>query len=222
MTRPIRALVAAASLLILTGCASPVATEGTDTPTPSVSPTATPSPAPAVSPAQERSVTLSLDGLTAARGAGAEAATLENPEAVLVLIEQLTGQPRAGTDMEDPWGQGDVAGTLYEWDEITVSVMGERASVVVRAPSVGGVPFRTAQGIGVGSTREEAVAAGAWDGWDEDGDGVADYLGIGEREVPGTQSLTRPDQVGIEYVMLRVAGDVVEQIHVPANDFSDI
>jgi hypothetical protein len=172
--------------------------------------------------AEERTVTVTLDGLTVTGDATEESAALEDPDAVLALVEELTGQARVGVDIPNPWGEGDPVGTLYEWDGVTVSVIGERASLVVRAATVGGASFQTEQGVAVGATRAEAVAAGAWDDWDEDGDGVADYLGIGEREVPGTESLSRPGETGIEYVMLGVKGDVVEQIHVPANDFSDL
>jgi hypothetical protein len=40
--------------------------------------------------------------------------------------------------------------------------------------------------------------------------------------VPGTTSLSNPGAVGIEYVLLIVEDDVVVQIQVPANDFSDL
>ncbi len=64
--------------------------------------------------------------------------------------------------------------------------------------------------------------AGAVDGWDEDGDGVADYLSIGVREVSGTSSLVKPGEVGVEYVDLKMTGDIVSRLSTGGNDYSDI
>jgi hypothetical protein len=180
-----------------------------------------PSPTPTATVAVE-TLTVTLDGLLYEGGAGDESISLEDPEALLQLVEQLTGQPRTGVDIEDPWGQGDVMGVKYEWADIIVSVFGERANLIVRTPALGDVPVSTEEGITVGSSRSEALAAGARDGWDADGDGVADFLELGAREVPGTQSLSRPGEVGIEYLSLGMKGDVVERIDLPANDFSDL
>ncbi|KTR88556.1 hypothetical protein NS220_16230 [Microbacterium testaceum] len=85
----------------------------------------------------------------------------------------------------------------------------------VTAAEVNGHPVRTAQGIGVGSTRAEALAAGAVAGY-------GDELRLDVREVPGTSSLQESGRVGKEFISLEMSGDTVASVHVPANDFSDL
>jgi hypothetical protein len=45
---------------------------------------------------------------------------------------------------------------------------------------------------------------------------------LGRREVPGVEPLTHPGSVGILYELFWFDGDVVTQIQVPSNDFSDL
>ena len=52
--------------------------------------------------------------------------------------------------------------------------------------------------------------------------GIAEYVGLGSREVSGTQSLSHPGSIGVEYLLLSMKGDVVKQIQIPADDFSDL
>ncbi|MCK6065078.1 MULTISPECIES: hypothetical protein [Microbacterium] len=202
--------------LLLTGCAAP--------PSPSPSPTAasaasTPSPTP--TPTAAPVVVMTLDGF--ADPTGGTGASFERCEEVVTFVGGLVGAAPVVTDIEDPWGNGTSWGTRYEWDGVAVSDFPEMgASVWVRSAFVGGHRLETAEGIAVGSTRAEAVAAGAWDIWDEDGDGTAEHLGIGSQEVPGTTSLSNPGAVGVEFVVLVLDGDVVTELQAPANDFSDI
>ena len=84
------------------------------------------------------------------------------------------------------------------------------------------MPVLTESGITIGSSRADAIAAGAWDEWDEDGNGTSDYLGIGPREVPDTESRSRPGSAGDEFFVLVMDGDSVSQIEFPGNDFGDI
>ncbi|MHC2999881.1 hypothetical protein [Microbacterium sp. HJ5] len=217
--RLIPVLVIAA--VVVSGCAS--------TP-PSISPAATTEPTPG-GPSPEAipnaRLVVGIEGVTYEGADEAEeflfAGAGEGDE-LLALIEELSGEPRSGEEIEGPYGG--LWGTGYEWDEITVTVSGEnedRMSVAVRATEIGGVPVVTADGdLAVGSSREDAVAAGARDGWDADEDGTADYLDLGETEVPGTQSLQNPGDVGIMFVMLGLTGDTISEIQAPANDFSDI
>lgn len=208
-----------ATALLLTGCASAapvnVAGPSASATTPIETPTATPTTAGALS--------VGVDGVEFAEGAESQSFPFDEPEPLLSLIEELTGEPRQGEDFEDPWGNGEVVGAIYRWDDISVSVMEEGpASVAVLAPTVGDVPIRTESGIAVGDAREAVLAAGGWDEWDEDGDGVADNLGIDAQEVEGTQSLSRPGEIGREYVLVVVDDDVVSRVQSPANDFSDL
>ena len=171
-----------------------------------------------------RTLVLGVDGLAVVEGeAQTESFPLDAAEALLAFVEDLTGKPRSGEDFEDPWGNGEIWGTQYTWDEITISVLKDGpASVTVLATTIGGVPVGTAGGVMVGATRDAVLAAGGWEEWDEDGDGVADYLGLDEQDVEGTQSLSRPGEVGREFVSVALEDDVVTALRIPANDFSDL
>lgn len=167
-------------------------------------------------------LTITLDGISYAHDGSVDMVSLDDGAAILALFESLNGSIPDGTRLEVFPGQ-DSGLTRYQWGEVIVLVSDQGpASVTILAPAIKGVPIRTQEGVMVGSTRSDAVAASARDDWDEDGDGVADYLALGSREVPGTQSLSRPGLVGSEYLLLVMEGDNVEQIMVPANDFSDI
>ena len=95
------------------------------------------------------------------------------------------------------------------------------AWVVVTAPEVGGVPVRTVEGVTVGMTRDEALAAGARDGYDEDQDGVSDNLEVGRQEVPGSTSYMNGG-VGILFMALTLEGHTVSGMATSGNDFRDI
>ncbi|WZH35951.1 MAG: hypothetical protein PIR02_14435 [Microbacterium enclense] len=86
----------------------------------------------------------------------------------------------------------------------------------VTATEVNGHPVRTAHGIGVGSTRADALAAGATEGFS------ADELRLDVRQVAGTSSLQHPGSVGEEFISLVMQGDTVASVLVPANDYSDL
>lgn len=204
---------------MLSACA-PADTVGT--PTPTAGDSAAPSPSP--SAASARTLVLGVDGLAVVEGeAQTESFPLDAPESLLTLVEELTGEPRSGEDFEDPWGNGEVWGTTYTWDDITISVLKDGpASVTVLATTIGGVPVSTAGGVMVGATRDAVIAAGGWDEWDEDGDGVADHLGLDEQDVEGTQSLSRPGEVGRQFVSVALEDDLVTALRTPANDFSDL
>lgn len=126
--------------------------------------------------------------------------------------------------LEDPPGY-EVDLVSYDWEGLRISVTAGGAGdagVRVSAPEVDGVPVETEQGLAVGASRTDVVEAGGHDLWDEDGDGIADYLGVGDEEVPGTTSLSRPGETGIRYVMVSIAADLVTHINSPANNYSDL
>ncbi|WP_203580710.1 hypothetical protein [Microbacterium hibisci] len=208
--------------LLLAGCASDGAVSAT--PGPSASqPAPTAGETPLQTPAAADLLVVGVDGIIFSDDGTSRSYPFAEPEQLLQLVETLTDQPRSGEDFEDPWGGGEVMGTVYRWDEISVSVSKDgAASVSVVAPRVGGIPLQTSDGIAVGATRAAATAAGAWEEWDADGDGHADHLGIDEQESPGTTSLSRPGEVGRVYISLALDGDVVTELHAPANDFSDL
>ncbi|MFJ6533239.1 hypothetical protein [Microbacterium sp. NPDC091662] len=195
----------------LTACA-PASSDGSATPAPS------PSSSPATSPSPtsaDRVVEISVDGLSVDDGA---VVAYDDPDGAVNALTDAFGSAPTEGPVEGPYG---AVYSGYDWQGTKATVRETRIDLVVSTDAPG-VIFRTPEGIGIGSTRAEAMAAGAADGWDEDGDGVADYLSIGVREVPGTSSLVNPGEVGVEYIDLKITGDVVSRLSTGGNDFSDI
>jgi len=125
------------------------------------------------------------------------------------------GADPTSTDVIAPtgWDTGVVA---HEWPGLRLLTPPDGPGwLSVTAAEVNGHPLRTAHGIGVGSTRAEALAAGAVAGY-------GDELRLDVREVPGTTSLQEAGRVGTEFISLEMSGDTVASLHVPANDFSDL
>ncbi|MDQ1076522.1 MULTISPECIES: hypothetical protein [Microbacterium] len=100
----------------------------------------------------------------------------------------------------------------HDWPGLRLLLGDDEGSVSITAAEVNGHPVRTAHGLAVGSTRAEAMAAGALPGSGHE-------LRIDVREVPGTSSSERPDSVGTKFIALEMDGDTVASIRVPANDF---
>lgn len=209
--RLILSLVAlAAASGMLAGCAPSAPIESAVTSSPTSSPALSPSATPEI-----QAVVISLDGASVDGGA---LVPFGDVDGLVAAFTDLFGTAPDESTVDGPY---DSAYTAYEWASVRVLVADARATVTVSAEAPG-VAFTTEQGITLGSVRAEALAAGAEDDWDENGDGIADYLRIGMREVPGTQSLTTPGAVGIEYLTLKITDDVVSSISTGGNDFSDI
>jgi len=160
-------------------------------------------------------IEISVDGFSVDDG---PLVTLHDPDGAVAALTDAFGSGPTEGPVEGPY---DTVYSGYEWPGTKATVRETRIDLVVTEDAPG-VTFRTPEGIGIGSTRAEAMAAGAVDGWDEDGDGIADYLSIGVQEVPGTSSLVNPGQVGVEYIDLKITGDVVTRLTTGGNDYSDI
>ncbi|WEK61457.1 MAG: hypothetical protein P0Y60_01460 [Candidatus Microbacterium colombiense] len=213
MHRRIRVVLLSATVAViglsLAACSpanGPAATPSSSSPLPS--PSATPTPS-------DRTVEVSVEGL--AIDGGAVIGYADSDAAIAALTDAFGSAPTEGS-VEGPYGSV-YAG--FDWDGTKATVGETRFDVVVSADAPG-VTFLTPEGLGIGSTRADAVAAGAEDEWDEDGDGTADYLKIGMREVPDTVSLVHPGEVGVEYITLQITDDVITRISSGGNDFSDI
>ncbi|GAB3155823.1 hypothetical protein GCM10027058_28860 [Microbacterium neimengense] len=138
------------------------------------------------------------------------------------LLRSISDQDPAQTTIDGPPGY-EMQMTRYDYDGISLmSGPDGRASIAVETATFHGVPVATQEGIAVGSSRTEAMDAGARDGFDENGDGVADWLDLGSVEISGTQSLVNPGSVDIQFVMLGLNGDTVRELQAPGNDFSDL
>ncbi|MFB8189960.1 hypothetical protein ACFC14_11580 [Microbacterium sp. NPDC055988] len=211
------ALILTASALLLLGCSSPTAA-------PSASPAATPSASASAEPEVDPQLVVMIDGVSFTDDGGTTTAEYADPDALLALLEDATGELPEPEPVEGMEGY-DIEMQAYVWDGLRVltDTAGESpASMAVTAAEVDGIPVTTTEGLQVGSSRADLLDAGAWGIVDTDDPATAEYVGLGESEVPGTESLTHPGSVGILYTLFRLDGDTVTQINVPANDFSDI
>lgn len=219
MRSALAAVSAALLLLAMTGC---TAAPPVSAPTSPAASSAAPTPSPPPAPGKPGTLTIAVDGVTFEGDGETRTAGFTDGQAIIDLLHDTTGSLPDGVAVDDLEGY-ESGVVVYDWDGIAVFLAPDgRARVSVEAPSIGAVRIQTVAGLGVGSSRTDAVKAQAWDQWDDDGDGLADYLGIGEREVPGTESLSRPDFVGIEFVLLVMEDDAVTEIQAPADDFSDL
>lgn len=216
MHRRSRLVLASAAAVVLgfslTACAPSSTPDGSATPSPTSSPTDSPSPAP--TPA-ERFVEISVDGISVD---GAPVVSYRDPDGMVTALTDLFGAAPAESPVDGPYS---VVYAGFEWEGASATADETLVWVNISADAPG-VTFRTPEGIGIGSTRAEAMAAGAEDEWDEDGDGIADYLMIGMREVPDTVSLRHPGEAGVEYIVLDITDDTVTRLSSGGNDFSDI
>ena len=210
--RPAALILVVATLL--TGCAPPVAGPSSTT-----APIAVESNTP--EPEASGVLLLSAESVTYQHGDDSDVYPLDDGEALLRLLEELAGRAPDVSPVEGPYDS--VWGTGYEWPGLTVSIPTEGSTrLTVDAPSVGDVRIETANGIAIGSSRADVVAAGAFDVFDSDGDGVADQFGLDPVEAPGTESLATPGSAGIIYVLTLIERGTVVQFELPANDFTDI
>lgn len=211
-------LLLTAATLVLAGCVSP-------DPVPSASSSAAVEPSPTSSPTPEAApqLVLSVDSITYEHDGAAEVVPLDEGAALVALLEGIAG---AGTQEEFDGPYDSEGGTRYRWEGIVVSIWAfdAAADVSVDGATVGGVPIATTEGVAVGATRADAIAAGAFEicTYDGDGDGLTDSLALQATEVADTQSLCRSGSVGIEFVDVGFTGDTVTRLSAPGNDFSDI
>ncbi|WP_396657368.1 hypothetical protein [Microbacterium oxydans] len=214
------ALALAGAALLLAGCTSaPSAAEATTVPSSAPS-----SPTPTPTPTVEPRIVVSLDGIAVTDETGTRDAAFDDPDAVLDLLEETTGQLPEPEKVETLPGY-DFSFVNYTWDGLWVLTDTEHeraASAAITGASVGGVPITTEEGLSVGSTRAELLDAGAWALDDAEDPATAEFLGLGGREAPGTESLSRPGSTGIVYTLFWFDGDTVKQVQVPANDYSDL
>lgn len=203
--------------LALTACAqTPSAGDAgasTPTPAPTVESTATSTPS-------ADAITVGVDALVTMHDGESVTYPYAEPEQLLDFVAEVTGLFPAGEDIPDPWGNGEVLATSYTWDDITVTVMtGGPATVRIMSGALGGIAVSTSQGIAVGSTSDDVVSAGGFETWT---DGASHYFGVEPQPVDGTQSLSRPGEMGQAYIDVTTVDGVVTALTAPANDYSDL
>ncbi|MGP6206046.1 hypothetical protein [Microbacterium sp. F2] len=139
------------------------------------------------------------------------------------FLTELTDADPQIEDVEDWWGGETVVAHRYSWEGASFVVFENStwAPTAITAPSIGGVPVSTRDGIAVGSSREQVEALDPLEVWDEDGDGAFDQLGLETRVVPDTRSLSRPGETGEEYILVVISDGAVSSLQ-HGNDFSDL
>lgn len=218
---PFLATVPLALALSLSACTPP-----TPAPTPTTTASASQSPAATPSASATASATAPAPASAAALIVSLDDATVEDGSASLPYARGAKDTWTAALGSEPAESPSEVVNgydfqeTVWKWPGLQLNVPNDGSEngshVFVSASTVNGHPIRTAQGIGVGTTRAEAVAAGAVDGFD------STELRIDVRDAPGTKSLQRPGEVGRQFISLILDGDTVVSMLLPADDFSDL
>jgi len=127
--------------------------------------------------------------------------------------------------LPEPEEHAEFGTTGYAWGEDVVFVENEAgfSSVRISAPTIGPLPVRTADGITIGSTREEVLATGPYDGdYDVDGDGDSDFYGLEPVVNPDYESLNLPGQPGTDFIEVQLEDDLVSSLRAPSNDYTDV
>jgi hypothetical protein len=208
--------IAAATLLLiaLAGC-TPATPEPSAPPaTESASPTSTPEPTEAAA------LVIGVDEITLVdQTGGSSTAPLSSASAVVGIVTEALQQQPSQQDSEFT--------VLYTWaDGVTVTAVKESDYGTVRfnVAEANGYVLRTSEGISVGSPRSALDGLTVYDeGYDGDGDGLTDILGLEPREEPGTTSLAHPGEVGTSYVAaIIVSGTTVTALVSPAGDWRDV
>ncbi len=218
MKRKLLFSTVALALVALSGCAA------TPAPAPSVptgiaGTTATAPPTPEPEPAR---LVIGIQAIGYEHDGQTQVVSYTEPVDLQILLRSISGEDPVQTPIDSLPGY-DFQRQSFDYDGIVVvSGPDGPADVRVTTAMFHGVPVATQEGIAVGSSRTEAMDAGARDGYDQNGDGIADWLDLGSVEISGTQSLVNPGSVGIQFVMLGLDGDTVRELQAPANDFSDL
>ncbi|WAB85218.1 hypothetical protein OVN20_06645 [Microcella daejeonensis] len=225
MRIPYIAALLVVSALLFAGCTT--TEQSADTDPEVVAPTSAPSTpssssSPSPSATAPASLQFSLDAVTYTDESGDRVLPYSDAAPILELLAELSGSTTEPQPVEGPYG-GEWPGlSAYEWNELGLTVFEQGiGDVTVRSASFSGVTMSTDLGVSVGSTRESVDALADGDGYDIDGDGINDALFFQHREVPGTTSLV-DGGVGSIFMVAELDGDVVVELVVPGNDYSDI
>lgn len=218
MKRKLLFSTVALALIALSGCAAtPAPAPSAPTGTAGTTTTATPTPEP--EPAR---LVIGIQAIGYEHDGQTQVVSYTELVDLQILLRSISEEDPVQTPIDSPPGY-DFQRQSFDYDGIVVvSGPDGPADVRVTTAMFHGVPVATQEGIAVGSSRTEAMDAGARDGFDQDGDGIADWLDLGSVEISGTQSLTNPGSVGIQFVRLGLDGDTVRELQAPADDFSDL
>lgn len=225
--RILRAALVVAAALALTACTA-VATgtpSGSPTPSASTAPSSTtvPSPTPTPTAATAAALVLSLDAIDAVDSAGntITSATLADGAAVEALVTGVLGAPNERTQPDDKFNA-----YVIRWDGISIGLQTGRpdASVHVQAATSAGIALRSAAGVSVGMTRDQAIAAGltAESSFTDADNKLHERLVSENRPTTKAPSLTHPGEPGNDFVGYEVVDGIISWIYAPGNDYADI
>ena len=203
--------------LLLAGCSSAGGSSSAPSTT-TLEQTPTPTPTP-----RAAALVVSLHEVTVvdAEGDVLGTAKLAQGDTVEALVRSVLGEPSSTThDTTSPVGSA-------RWDGVVLGTTDGASGVSVQlsAAQSGAIELRSSDGIAVGMSRPEVMAAGAeldasWT--DTDADVVHESFVSQRESVADTTSLTHPGQPGSIFVDVEVADGVVVAVRAPGDDFSDI
>jgi hypothetical protein len=196
-------IVAAAVLLVGGGILIWILTRPDPAPTTVVTATATP---------VAETLIVSVEGIEVLDGAGSvlDAAEFDDGAAVLEVLSATLGET------PDPTSNPNLSTKTYDWRQIAITVVdGGPATMWIFSDEIAGIDVHTEEGIGIGSSKQEAIDAGAMP------QAFPDQLRFQIREVPGTTSL-ETSGIGVKFIWLLLTGEQVTRMIVPSNDYSDL
>lgn len=209
MQRSPLVLAVLAITLALAACAPGGGGGGTTDPTPKPTETVVPEPT------EPDALVLGVQGLVVFVNGedSGTAASREDPAAGIALLTELFGEP---TVTEEFYGD------VYDWGAVSATDSGW-LNVRFEAAELDGIVLRTSQGIQVGSPRADVEALETFDdGFDGDGDGLSDHLGLEPVAEPDTESLVTPGDVGTSYIDAFFEDGVVSFLYAPGGDWRDV
>ncbi|OJU68345.1 MAG: hypothetical protein BGO04_06460 [Microbacterium sp. 70-38] len=204
------------AVLTLSACASAPAG-----PTSSATSSASNSPSPSASP-QAAALVLSLTELEVvdADGNRLGSADLDEGDDIGALVRQVLGAPTS-TSHDSTYGFD-----TTRWDGLALGTGAGSSDVEVHflAAHSGAIALRSSDGVSVGMTRAQVIAAGATmdTSFTDDKNRLNELFVSQRKSVPGTTSLTHSGQTGSIFVEAVVTDGVVSTIVSPGNDFSDL
>lgn len=234
--RNLAATLGLVTLIALAGCSSADADPADTSPDPAVSmDTSTPEPAPTSTPAPTPTTTTAATTEAPSEAPPAAAAAGVQFNTTDLMINGDDGQAETTVPFSDGgavldaltgvWGEpvvtplegadGNMPPMVHTWESASLTTFGDgHAELTVYTTAVQSFPVDL-PGIKVGSSREEAVAAGAVERGDD-----PNILVFDVREAAGTTSKW-VDGSGADFVQVNLKSDMVVNFVSPADDYTD-
>jgi hypothetical protein len=181
-------------------------------------PTDSPTEAPA---AEAAALVVSVDGLELVdeQGEPLSSVKFEDGRETLDFLGDALGSTPEGVRNADGYPF-----TSYDWGDVSILVVDDGgADFRATAEVVEGLDVRTTEGVAVGWSTSDAIDAGAERVYYPGTTAIMpDSLRLQVTPAPGTTSLSNPGETGIDFILLFMQSDEVDQIIAPSNDYSDL